>query len=418
MSSYSGLERGIARFLGRFPAVKQGAKYLYSRLVYLRTRKPYRKHSVAELIRIGSENYESFFGYYDKSPANSRGVILAHLVERGTSSPPSAEQYIRLVAFSADNDELLSVSVCAYNWQQGCRAHWLTDDQFIFNDFDQVKQQYVSRVYSLAEKRQIRTFAHPVQDSFETDYFISLNYRRLLSVTPDYGYRCLPSIDASDPLLLEKDGIWKVDYKTGEGVLLITLSEVLNFSTEKGFCGAQHQLNHVMISPKGDKFIFIHRYFIGQRRFDRLIMADSFSGEMHLLAGYGMVSHCTWLTNSAVLGYLRGPSLNDAYWVINIENMSMEKFGDGMLDNYGDGHPHANGEWFVTDTYPDKARMQHLLLCNWRTGVVKELGDFFHGFEFGGEARCDLHPRFSPDGKAVFFDSVFSGKRQLYRMEL
>ena len=34
------------------------------------------------------------------------------------------------------------------------------------------------------------------------------------------------------------------------------------------------------------------------------------------------------------------------------------------------------------------------------------------------ETRCDLHPRMSHCNRFVFFDSVFSGKRQLYRMEL
>jgi Tol biopolymer transport system component len=58
------------------------------------------------------------------------------------------------------------------------------------------------------------------------------------------------------------------------------------------------------------------------------------------------------------------------------------------------------------------------LLCNWKTNEVKKIGEFFHGFNFVGETRCDLHPRLSSDGKTVFFDSVFEGRRRLYCMEL
>ena len=32
---------------------------------------------------------------------------------------------------------------------------------------------------------------------------------------------------------------------------------------------------------------------------------------------------------------------------------------------------------------------------------------------YKGQTRCDLHPRFSADGRKVFFDSVYSGKRRL-----
>ena len=151
---------------------------------------------------------------------------------------------------------------------------------------------------------------------------------------------------------------------------------------------------------------------------DRLLLADAKTGDLHLLSDFGMVSHCFWVNEETVLGYLRGPGGKDGYWLVNVNSGTFVECMQNKLARFGDGHPHVYGDWFVTDTYPDKARMQHLLLCNWKTGELREIGEFFHGFEFEGENRCDLHPRFSPDGIAVFFDSVFTGKRQLYKMEL
>jgi hypothetical protein len=115
---------------------------------------------------------------------------------------------------------------------------------------------------------------------------------------------------------------------------------------------------------------------------------------------------------------MRGPGNIDGYWIVDVNKGTFSPCLQSELAKYGDGHPHVYGDWFVTDSYPNKARMQNLLLCNWKTNEVRELGEFFHSFDFQGESRCDLHPRFSPDGRAVFFDSVFSGKRKLYRMEL
>ena len=34
------------------------------------------------------------------------------------------------------------------------------------------------------------------------------------------------------------------------------------------------------------------------------------------------------------------------------------------------------------------------------------------------EVRCDLHPRWSPDGKIVTVDSIHDGQRAVYLLEL
>ena len=288
----------------------------------------------------------------------------------------------------------------------------------LFRSFDSQKQNYVSHVLSIGQVAIVKSFEYPVQDSFKLDYFLSLNYQRLMTLRPDYGYRNLPNLNATELNNLEHDGLWKVDYATGNAKLLISLATAYQYQPKPDFAHGLHKLNHVMISPDGKQFIFMHRCLVNGRRFDRLFLADATSGDLKLLADHGMVSHCFWADNNTILGYMRGPGEKDAYWLLDITTGEFTQFGAGKLERYGDGHPHVYGDWFITDTYPNKARMQHLILCNWKTGEVKELGEFFHGFEYVGESRCDLHPRFAPDGKAVFFDSVFSGKRQLYRMEL
>lgn len=418
MSSYNRLERNLARFLARFPAMKRFAKVAYSRLVYLTSKKPYKHRSRIEPAAFLDQHQSSFFGYYDKSPQNRSGVVLALVVDGSTKKKPSIDSSVELVAFGAKHEPLFRVPVKSYNWQQGCRSHWLSDDLFIFNDFDPVTKNYVARVYSMKIAGEVRHFSYPVQDSYHTEYFLSLNYRRLLSLRPDYGYRNLPQLDSFNLKNLENDGIWKVDYQTGNARLLISLAQACLLNPLPEFDDAVHKFNHVMISPSGRQFIFLHRYVLGQRRFDRLVLADAETGALRLLSDHGMVSHCFWVDDSTVLGYLRGPGDVDGYWLVDTISGSFTPCLQDKLAQFGDGHPHVHGDWFVTDTYPDKARMQHLLLCNWKTGEVKEIGEFFHGFEFSGESRCDLHPRFAPDGESVYFDSVFSGERRLYRMGL
>ena len=77
--------------------------------------------------------------------------------------------------------------------------------------------------------------------------------------------------------------------------------------------------------------------------------------------------------------------------------------------NLGDGHPSCYGDWVVFDSYPDKSRMQHLLLYNKKRDEIFPLLEVYQSVDYMGECRCDLHPRFSQDGRFIFFDTVFTG---------
>lgn len=417
MANYQPIERKISNILSKFPFAKNIVKAIYARLVFLRFKKSFTHQVNYRLATFGGS--ESFFGYYDKSPVNSKGSILLHLAENDTRKLPSRDQKIQIALSSPDMTRIIwSTNTAAYNWQQGARLQWLNDHLFTFNDFDHNNQRYASFVVNSESFQITSSFDCSVQDSFRTDYFLSINYQRLMALRPDYGYRNLPASSDEELKSLSSDGIWRIDYQTGKKNLLISYENMCEFQKRPEFSGAFHKANHVMISPTGERFVFLHRFYLRQRRFDRLIMADAQTGALKLLADNDMVSHCYWADERTILGYMRGPGKKAAYWLINVVTGEFTPVASGALDAFGDGHPHVYGDWFVTDTYPDKARMQHLLLCNWKTGEIRKLGEFFHGFEFDGETRCDLHPRFSPDGNKVFFDSVFTGKRQLYMMDI
>src|SRR5690606_2827407 len=116
---------------------------------------------------VGEEGYETFFGYYDKSPVSQNGWVLCHASSHPTSRPPSARLPISVQVYDFNSGRLsepvLSIETSAYNWQQGARALWLDGDQFIFNDFDPQAGRYIARVYSVAARREVQRFDHAVQ---------------------------------------------------------------------------------------------------------------------------------------------------------------------------------------------------------------------------------------------------------------
>jgi len=83
------------------------------------------------------------------------------------------------------------------------------------------------------------------------------------------------------------------------------------------------------------------------------------------------------------------------------------------------GKPSLLISWILCDTYPDKDRNQNPYLLHLITKKVVPLGHFRSPPEYKGEWRCDLHPRFSPDGTKVTIDSPHGGNgRQLYMLDI
>lgn len=417
-TDYSPGERRIATALSKFPAVKKVVKSIYARLVFAVNKQPSRMVTSVHMDAVGDDSLSTFFGYYDKSPVSTDGYLLCHATRTQTHRKP-AHGEIEIMVFGDDiKHPLLTMTSKTYNWQQGARAHWLDARTFIFNDFDAASKQYISRVIAMETGDEAARYALPVQDSFGRDYFLSINYRRIQALRPDYGYRNMAALTAEELADLGNDGIWKVDQTSGQAHLLYSLADVCRVDTDPQFDAAAHKVNHVMISPDGERFIFLHRYFVRNRKFDRLMLGDRSGHELHVLSAHGMVSHCFWIDNALLLAYMRGPEGKDGYYRVDVDTGSISSLFGGALDSMGDGHPHVHGNWFITDTYPDKSRMQRLVKANLDTGDVTELGRFFQSFMFGGESRCDLHPRISPDGGKVFFDSVFDGRRRLYALTI
>lgn len=129
-------------------------------------------------------------------------------------------------------------------------------------------------------------------------------------------------------------------------------------------------------------------------------------------------------------------------------NSTHHSFANGIITS--DGHPMTHpidNDWCVCDTYPNTDGDRDLFLYNFMNnerlniGVYKRLfetpdmalkSEFFSGvdkkilssisendlaFTRSG-LHCDLHPRWSRDGRWVVFDSIHEGSRQLYRIDI
>ena len=416
MAGFSTKERLIANLLSAFPGLKQIVKKAYIVLNAML----YKKNYIEKVFVDGEEiktlwkgEEESFFGYYDKCPENSRGDVLTHLTVFNTQSIPSSSHAIKIAVIFKDGQTRIIGETQSYNWQQGARAMWLTDDLVMYNAFE--SNQYVAKVYSLKDNRVVNTFNRPVQEARGAEYFLSINYRRIMAVRPDYGYRNMSPLSDAELRNFEDAGIIKVDYATGKESVLHSMEEIVKVKTKDIFGSCIHVVNHLMLCPEGTGLIFVHRYYEGKRRHDRLMYSDGHN--LRCILDDEMVSHYCWLNEDCLFGYVRVKG-TDGFYTIHVKTGEVVPCDALNSLHYGDGHPTYYKGKIVVDTYPDKSRMQHLMILDISSQKVEEIAEVFQSVKYMNQTRCDMHPRFGLHGDCVYFDSVYSGKRTLNKVSL
>jgi Tol biopolymer transport system component len=406
--AYNHLEKKIALLLSSFPSLKASVKDFYQKINYLIYKKQINYSSAFEISCVSVDDNESFFGYYDKSPWSSKGCYLFNSVGKN--------KYLEICIKDTPHSEPKVISRSrTWNWQQGSMAQWWGEDsKIIYNDIveEKVLGSKIINMYGDI----IRQYEFPVQSiSPSNDYFVSLNYARLAKLRPDYGYTNIFS-NFYPSMPDDKDGLWVVSSSNGAAQLIVSLYQLKNIKYNETMKGAQHKINHAIISPDGKRILFMHRWFSSSGKSTRLYTISPDGDNIYLLFESSMISHCSWRDNSTIIVWGNTRIHGDAYHMLKDMTSEVDIIGGGVFDIYGDGHPSfsPSGRWLLTDTYPNRSRMQSLLLFDTYEKEIHNLGSFLSPLKFKGEYRCDLHPRWSPDGSQISIDSSHSGNRKNY----
>ena len=132
-----------------------------------------------------------------------------------------------------------------------------------------------------------------------------------------------------------------------------------------------------------------------------------------ILLDDGFVSHYDWRDGGGLLAWARVSGAGDRYWLCRDRAPGREVVGEGVFETDGHCSYSPDRRWILTDTYPDAEGRRTLIVYNPEEDRRVDLGRFFSG-NLEGPVRCDLHPRWSRDGRSVCFDSVHEGARQMY----
>ena len=364
-----------------------------------------------------------WFGYYDKLEFDPSGRFVLGMEVDFEHRSPRPDDVVRIgMVDLEDNDRWIELGESrAWCWQQGCMLQWLpgSSSEIIWNDRE--GDQFVSRIVDVntGSRRTIPDAIYALGP--DGTWAVTTDFRRLNDTRPGYGYVGVPDPN-QDKLVPDDVGIWRVDLSTGQRELIFSVAQAAKIpDPHNETAGLKHYFNHLLVSPDGSRLIFLHRwlYQSGRRRFGTRMFTVGSGGEApHVLDPYGDTSHFIWRDPAHVLAWARHPSHGNKFYLYTDHTEQVEVVAPEAMPVNGHCTYLPGNRWILNDTYPDRERLQHPYLYEIATGRRVPLGHFHSPPEYTGEWRCDLHPRFSPDGRQVVIDSPHGGAgRQLHLID-
>lgn len=409
------IEQTGKKIFEQFPIIKKSAKRIYQ-IASVVTSKDKIKSS-GKIIKVSPDDgFEYFYGYYDKSPwdITDRYMICMKVKQTYKSVAPKEAGIVGIIDTMNDNSfKEIGISH-SWNVQQGCMAQWMGPDystRIIYNDYRD--GNYCSIIYNIIEQKEEKVLSMPAYDvSSDGKFILSLDFSRLHRLRPGYGYSNKPEV-TKDELCPNKGCIWKVDVQTNQVTELFKYTDFAQFEPTESMNNAEHKVNHLMISPNGERFMVLHRWFQKGRKFTRLVTINIDKTEMYNLSDDIFVSHCYWKNNEEILSFLRKQETGDHYYLMKDKTQEYKLFWPELNT---DGHCSysPNGNLIITDTYPNRKRIASVYLCTEEDNKSRLLARVYSPFKYDNNCRCDLHPRWNHLGDKICIDSVHEGKRGIY----
>ncbi len=358
------------------------------------------------VIRI--EGYRNtFVGYYDVAPfrPGDPAMLILHCNSLSASRRPSMRHRTDIVLHdrNAQTHRTLD-STRTWNWQQGCRLQWVDADHVIYNDYHPTKGKVLAVLRSVKDAD--RTVL-PVNLNalYRDEYVLSLDYYALSRHT-EYGYPGLPET-ASDR------EVKRYSFATGAVDALFNVEDVKRVLGRQGL--KKEHINHVLVSPRGEHFVFIYRFYDSGQRIDNLLLYSFREGKLRLLVPQQVISHCTWRDADRVLFWGIMDSV-PGFYLLDIRDAVTTL----VVPARHDTHPtFLDDHTILGDSYPSLHTGLHsLFVMNMDSRVRRDLLTLSHPVVYSKACRCDMHPGISEDAKHFQIDTRYEGNRSVIIGEL
>jgi hypothetical protein len=374
-----------------------------------------------------------WFGYYDKLQTDPSSRYVLGMENNMQHRSPDASDKVRIGMIDLeDPGKWRDIGESqAWSWQQGCMLQWIpgSKDEIIWND--RVDGAFVSQVYNIRTHKK-RTLPKAIYAlSPDGKWAIGTEFSRIDSLRPGYGYAGIadPYEQVKAP---DKIGLYRVDLKTGSHKMLFSMADLASIPHQgQSVADNFHWFNHLLVNTDGSRFTFLHRWrpfrtdrqTMAARGFiTRMVTCTKEGEDLFIIDPSGNTSHFVWEDRSHICAWTQPVGNKAGFYRLEDKTGKFTPVGEEtmIVNGHNTFVPRSGNKWILNDTYPQgKERLQELYLYNAGTKTKITLGKYFEPAEYAGEWRCDLHPKCTPDGRKVIFDSTHGGNgRQMYMADI
>lgn len=419
---------------------------------------------VEKVFETPSLEHSEWFGYYNYDTLNYNQTKLLCNRAEFDGVQPELGMNIELGFYDIISGQWNHIGFSdSWNWQQGAMLQWRQgkfQEEVIYNK--SIGGRLVSIVHNIQTKKE-RIIDWPI-------YGLTPDGKKSISLDLERSYWCRAyhyksvSNKAKDGRVYFDDGIFEIDLEENKRKRIISIEDIIACDEEAYFSEMKHWLEHIMISPDGSRFCFLHRYSPMDNVYaykTRVFIADIDGGNLQIIKGGDKYdwSHFGWSNNNNFVIYTYKKSrfpgtrglieifksqfslkelfhriiLSSArffppnfrrkingrenfyqYYAINQEGKYVLdcEFRNKLFEI--DGHPSftADNRFLVTDTYPDSKGYQHLMIFD----IIKNRGvvvaDFF-AYYHKTPASCDLHPKLCVNNNYIVVDTAYDNRHHM-----
>ncbi len=380
--------------------------------------------ATVEALTAGPKHH--FFGYYGIPPWNRAQTKLVCLEVDFQDRLPAPGEKARIGLVDAKRGGFAPLTETAtWNLQQGCMLYWnprRENREILFNDRKGGDVITVVMDVESGKRRELPRAIAAVGRSGK--YGLCIDYGRQGRMRKVVGYSAAADPFADDPAP-KRDGIWRMDLRTGETKLLVSIAEVYERLRGNPLIDGKRHLffQHAVFNRDDSRFLFLARVFTdppGAQLESAMFTANVDGSELREVIPFGRgVSHFEWRNAREIVATFRMKPQGEKLHVLFTDGAGDYRvLGEEFLTSDGHCSVSRDEQWMVTDENVSKTLEKRLLLYHLPTGQGTELArmPMRERRYLNSDLRCDLHPRWDRTGRQICFDALDrgTGLRQLH----